>query len=470
MFTFKVLNLFRKNFGRWVATTASRPRPRPSFRPRLEWLEDRLTPGGGGGNTDNLVWKPQNNSQDPSLSANWFDQNQGKSGVTIPSASNPVIFDGSVSNSPITWGAMTVKSMTLQNGYNALMTENSNTTDAGAFNEGATEKLNMYFNNNMVFNIGGGGVITNMVLAGYPTGQFKLTGGTMEIAQSSSYQETTGVNIVVGQGATLTDQSWCPLKFTNSKLYLTVNGMMNVFYGTGGGMTIIDRNGFSQDVIDVSGGTLAYLGNGGVSDTFDMNVRVEAGGVFEVASAGGAKSGGSLTLKGDPSYLSLYLTGPSSVELSNAATLECDNGYLEDSGTLETTDSTTCTLKIASDGSGTANITGGQVIVDDGAGFGTLNISCATLNFAGTLWIGIEGDSFGECDHFNVTGNLNLQNGSTLKVFVDGGLIGGNQWVIISANNAFNAQTNNFTSTNLNDLGLHANLNNPKAGYYMLSL
>ncbi len=466
MFTFKVLNLLRKNFGRWVTATASRPKPRPSFKPRLEWLEGRLTPGGGGGNTDILVWKPVNNSQDPSLSANWYDQNQGKSGVTIPSASNPVIFDGSVSNSPITWGAMVVKSMTLQKGYNALMTESSTTTDAGTFTEGATETLNMYFNNNMIFQIGGGGYITNMTLSGYPTAQLQLTGGTMTIAESSGYKESTGVNILVSTNATLTDESYTPLKYTNSKLNLTVNGTMNVFFGTGGGMTIIDRNGFSRDVIDVSGGTLNYLGSGGVADTFDMNVKVEGGGNFIVTSAGNGSSGGSLTVKGDPAYSSVYLTGggPSTIQLSKGATLNAYNGYLQDGGTLETMDSSTCT--VSTNGSVAAQITGGYVWVDNGAGYGTLNMNC-DLYFAGTLVVEVQGNASGPgtYDLFNVSGTMKINNGAGLTVIVNGNLVGGNKWVVITSKGTLNQDFSKFTIPD----GINTTLNFPEDGSYQLS-
>jgi hypothetical protein len=51
------LELFWNLFGS-RKQPAPRPKARPSVVLRLEWLEDRLTPSGGGPNSDTLVWKP----------------------------------------------------------------------------------------------------------------------------------------------------------------------------------------------------------------------------------------------------------------------------------------------------------------------------------------------------------------------------------------------------------------------------
>jgi hypothetical protein len=74
--------------------------------------------------SDQLEWKPcvSNNSNDR---RNWYDLSQGfqlQQGALGPNPSSPIIFDGSVSNSPINWFGGDVASIDVGNGYNAQMT------------------------------------------------------------------------------------------------------------------------------------------------------------------------------------------------------------------------------------------------------------------------------------------------------------------------------------------------------------
>jgi hypothetical protein len=47
MFSLKVLKRFQKTFGSWRTVTPSRPKLRPTVKPRLEELEERWCPAGG---------------------------------------------------------------------------------------------------------------------------------------------------------------------------------------------------------------------------------------------------------------------------------------------------------------------------------------------------------------------------------------------------------------------------------------
>lgn len=65
MFAFKVRKWFGKTFGPWVTAAPPRPKPQPTFRPRLEQLEDRLALAGV-----NLYWDPTSGAN-ASTTANW---------------------------------------------------------------------------------------------------------------------------------------------------------------------------------------------------------------------------------------------------------------------------------------------------------------------------------------------------------------------------------------------------------------
>jgi hypothetical protein len=189
------------------------------------------------------------------------------------------------------------------------------------------------------FQIDKDATITNMVLAGDPGGNFLINGGTTEIAQSSSYKDTIGVQFQVLAGATLRDEGWTQLKFTNNYLDITIaGGEMLVFFGTGNGAPLIDSNGFSNDGINItSSGLLKYLGSGNVTDTFTVPILVQDGGELWLTNAGNAPNGGKLIVKGAETVThnaSVYMTGDSTIQLSQASTLECDNDYYQDAGTL----------------------------------------------------------------------------------------------------------------------------------------
>lgn len=111
------------------------------------------------------------------------------------------------------------------------------------------------------------------------------------------------------------------------------------------------------------------------------------------------------------------------VQLSNSDTLECDNGYWEDNGTLETLDNSTCTLQVGANSDGTATIAAsGWVIINaPNNGFGTLNVNAATLDFNGRLVVSIWEGASTTSDLLNVSGTTNLQAVSTLTVYDRGG-------------------------------------------------
>lgn len=93
MFAINVRKLFRKTFGPWVIAAPSRPKPRPTFRPSLEGLEERYCPS--------TTWNPQLSggvySTDGNNAANYTNG--------LPAKGNPLILDGSKTsyNQPITF-------------------------------------------------------------------------------------------------------------------------------------------------------------------------------------------------------------------------------------------------------------------------------------------------------------------------------------------------------------------------------
>jgi hypothetical protein len=243
--------------------------------------------------------------------------------------------------------------------------------------------------------------------------------------------------------------SYVPLKFTNTNLTISVYGTMNVEHGTGANNTLLDATGQSNDYIDViQGGTLNYLGSGGVTDTFKNMPVLVYDADFIVTTATGTPNSGTLIVQGtvpnQANNASVYVSGDpgifSTMQLANGDILECDDGYYQDSGTLETTDATTCTLRVGAGGGGTATVAGGAVKIDQpDVGYGQLTVAAITLNFNGQLVVAMDAsnpDSVnnpgGIRDWLNVSGVTKLQNNATLTVFVNNGPpAANNKWVII---------------------------------------
>jgi hypothetical protein len=103
---FNMLTVFRELFGPWVAAAPPRPKSRPSFKPRLEALEERWCPS--------TTWSPQLNmgvySQNGNAAANYTNG--------LPTATNPLVLDGSTKqqNEPIIFStALPIGSLTVQN-------------------------------------------------------------------------------------------------------------------------------------------------------------------------------------------------------------------------------------------------------------------------------------------------------------------------------------------------------------------
>jgi hypothetical protein len=223
---------------------------------------------------------------------------------------------------------------------------------------------------------------------------------------------------------------------------------MNTYYS---GITLID-GGFADDTIEVDGGTLLYAGSPTVTDKFTAPVWVLNGGAFKLTVAKGQVLGGKLVVVNSTGYIfpdglkdSVYMQDPSStVQLSNSEILECDNDYSQKDGTLETTDSSTCTLTDGNTGDGTASIAGGTLWIDTNQDeFGQLKVN-GNLGFAGQLGVSIQGyapnGNAGKSDLLNVDGTLTLSNlSSTLYVNNYGQLqkVGGTTdfWVVIQSSN-----------------------------------
>ena len=318
--------------------------------------------------------------------------------------------------------------------------------------------LSLDFGNGALFQIDATATITNLRLAGFPSGDLLLNGGTTTIGQGS-YNDYIGAGFTVGKEAILNDKSFTPLIFSNNTLVLTIQGEMDVYWGLLAANTLILQDaGIGNCYIDVSGGTLKYWGKQGTTDTLAVPVFVHNGGTFAVSTSSSSAPGGKLIVTGavqQTQNASVYMTdASSSVQLARQATLECDSDYNQANGSLETLDTTTCTLQDRTDSSGTATISGGSLLIAAGAGiYGELDVNCGNLNFAGSYHPAIKGNtgSPGISDLLKVSGNINLQ-GSSLAVNVNGQPVGGNTWTIITASNILNdfGTKTSTPQTNLN--------------------
>jgi hypothetical protein len=176
---------------------------------------------------------------------------------------------------------------------------------------------------------------------------------------------------------------------------------------------------------------------------------------------------------------SVYLTDPnpaprqSTIQLSESATLECDNDYYQDAGALETMDTTHCVLQDRADSSGTATIAGmGWLIIALPGGYGELDVNADTLRFAGTYSIGIAANMQGpgSCDLLQVTGTTNLL-GSALTVNVNNGPPAlGSNWKIIQDGVGKNIQNDFMKPITTNpQTNLNSGVNQKDKTQYLLS-
>ena len=339
-----------------------------------------------------------------------------------------------------------------------------------------SSSLNLNFGNSgSIFQIDANSTITNMRLAGDPSGTLNLYGGVTKIAQGN-YQDYIGAPIVVSYGAVLNDQGYCPLTFTNNNETIRVYGTMDVYYGTGTGPLINQAALISGCYLSVLGsyqgsGILSYIGQNGITDTFAVPVAVQLGGIFNVTSFASAP-GGKLIVQGavpSTGNASVYMSDiGSAVQLSQETTLECDNHYLQVGGVLQTLDTTKkCTLQDDPNGMGTATISGGGLALATQAGTGAydiLNINCVILEFAGTYSPHVQAGSI-TSDGIVVSGEMHIDPGSYLQATVDGTALPGNGWVIISTGGN---NIDRFAGNNDNVTGLTELPNNPAGGDYEL--
>lgn len=211
---------------------------------------------------------------------------------------------------------------------------------------------------------------------------------------------------------------------------------MNVSYGTGSGITLIDSGTHQGDYINVSSssdglltGFLKYFGSGNVTDdTFTVPVYVSNGGSFRLQSSVGQPNGGKLTVKDQSNYVfpdgskhSVYVVG--AVHLQQGAYLKCVDSYYQANGTLDT-DNSPCTLDGGALGGNPRIVTiaGGNVTIDNVPGtYNTLYVF-ANLQFKGELDVSMNANTPGQSDNLsNQWGTTNLQAGATLSVKVDNG-------------------------------------------------
>lgn len=286
-----------------------------------------------------------------------------------------------------------------------------------------------------------------MSLTGVSDGVFFINSGTTNLNLGTDSTETLQVQFIVGFGATVNYASGnSTLLFTGNDARIVVQGTMSVNYGDGAQNTLIGlAPGCSNDYIDVAGGDLNYNGRGGTIDTFAVPVVVEdagqPGGVLNIKSANGQAWGAELQVQGQVGAslgCSVYLTGTNSmIEMSQAANLVAVNDYFQGGGTLVTIDSSLCALYDRPDGSGTATISAGTVLIDSiGGTYSTLYVY-GNLSFGGQLFVSVGGYKYdpnnpqpGPSDQLNVKGTITLNN-PTMLVYDYPTLVNQDYWMVI---------------------------------------
>jgi hypothetical protein len=358
----------------------------------------------------------------------------------------------------ITWDySPSISTMDVVNGYNGLQTVTGSMEMTGVDNG-----TSFFMDAASVFNQTISGIVKydgnttytsfNWV-AGGQGAKVEIAGGTTTIAGSRDYTENVGVQFNIDKGAKVKDDGYCPLNFTASNLVLTINGTMQViFSGVGTGITQIQQQGqnVSDCYIDVSGGTLEYDGFAGYKDTFAIPVLVENGGNFNVTNVTDNGTGGYLIVKGyvtQTQKYSVYMTGSfSSVNLSKGSTLECDDDYRQDGGTLQNTDTTECVLQDGNTGNGTAIIAGGVVRIAVPTTTNVkLDINAKDVQFNGGLIVNVQGNGGKNDQLINKNGSISLGDASVLTVKDNPQPVQGDSWVIMAANSI----NGDFSSKNI---------------------
>lgn len=389
MFTFKVLKLFReKKFCFSVTTTPPRRKPRPTFKPRLEPLEERWCPDT---TNDVLYWNPQGGSQDASKAANWWDQTKLMQGLTAPGPTNGISL-GMKANAPIEIpsGQLTAASITVQGNYNNTLTLDANAT----------------------LLVGGGSIQPGSIL-------------TVVSSSNVGVKLDGGANFTVAAGATLNLKD--PVNSQFGKTYLTGDGKQGEYLDNQG---TVNWNGIAMPA-----------GNAAISDK--IYVPVYNTGTFNANGGSGGDTtmvGGNLTIvNSDPITGDVgFMQTSGGLNLTNNAQVTCIKGYYQSGGNL-TSDATPCILNSGATGNGDIDIDGGVVTVDNVAN------SVSTLTFvASTVEI------WGEIDVNGLTQNggkstrsdqlickgaaVTLEQSSYLLVGTTGGfpLGAGNRWSVIT--------------------------------------
>jgi hypothetical protein len=397
MFKTKVLKLFRKAFGPWVTPPPGR-KPRPTFKPRLEPLEERRLLDA---TTDTLIWNPQGGSQNAAVGTNYYDQTTGQQIQQAqlpngPTATNPIELDGSKPNynQPITVSQqMTVASLTVQNNYNNTMT---------------------------ISNFGT--LITNAP-------DTVQSGSTLTLVSASSFgiQLVNSNNFTVQSGGTLNLRD--PIGNTESgNAFLSAQQNNAAEYL------------FNQGAVTWTG-TAVASGQQGLWDAIDAPVLNTGtftvdGGTQGIANAVGATldiSGSDVELAGNSFY---QASGP--LNLQNGASLNCFQGYYQSGGQISS-DSSVCALGSTGDGAtGVVNIAGGKVIVDTVANtVGPLKFQATSVEFNGELDLSglLTGDNGTQSDILNCgTATVTFGPNSFLNVGTTGnGNLGtGNRWTVMT--------------------------------------
>lgn len=328
------------------------------------------------------------------MATNWWDLKTNQQSTIVPGASNPIVFDGTVSNTSIQiTQSMEVTSITVQNGYTGTMTFQGTEITTSANDS-----------------VKSGCILT---LAGTTAGQL------IGLSNGADFTVASGATLNLTDGPTAKNAGIAFLfsaDLNPTSEYLSNAGTLNW-----NGLAVSAGDNQIWDSIAVAVlNTGTFNANGGVGGNTTL-----LGGVLEIEGT-----------NAQTNNVSFYQTS-GALNLTNKATVRCDVNYYQSGGQI-TSDATPCTLIGGGNEAGDINIAGGKVVVDTASGnVGTLTFTSKTVEFNGELDVnGLTKNGGGStsCDQLICTGAVTLQSNSYLNVATTGsyGLGTGNRWYVMT--------------------------------------
>lgn len=458
------------------------------FKPKLEALEDRLLL-----DNDLLIWNPKDGTNLASHAANWYDASKQLQGVEAPgfqqNGGQGVWLDTYYSNAPIVWDQnVTLAGLTLTGGagaqpgpgYTGLQTINAGVSvyiNGGigwsgsplgqlnieflGMNSGANsanlydlaQTTNVWRSFNLTVGAGSNLLNDNVFIAGqvqmdYQSGDTQTTQVPISVTSGALYLQPN----VAGNYSTLTLQNGATLNATGSDSAIAMNDL-------GSSMTFVQGDGWNN---------VAILGEF-VGAYYNAEISVNIGnGCFDsclvpVANFGAGfylngpgSSNNSFSISGSmpqPAYpsCSYYAEAESNAGaytyLIGGANLVLSYGYFQDDATgkpypsvLKTGDDLAESITANNNGIYIGNNTSVSIDPGDPNGFGTLNCM-GNVNMKGNLDLWLNGQT-GQHADWSVSGAMYWTVGSSITVYIIGGLTQSWTWGVIQTSGGIYGMSN----------------------------